>query len=145
MSTPESIAPEPDPAEGTPQHEFVPEATPATPEPERALSAQSDDAQPEDAQPEAVRTEVQVELRRTVRWGRLLAVGAIIGVVVAALLSLSFPVTEDADYTLAQVTGFMAVIGGALGLAVGGLLAIVLNQVAKRRHGRGVAIQTDVR
>ncbi|WP_449278075.1 hypothetical protein [Leucobacter sp. GX24907] len=140
MSTPESVAPEPVPAEGTPQPEFAPGATPATSESERASSAQ-----PDDAQPEVVRTEVQVELRRTVRWGRLLAVGAIIGVVVAALLSLSFPVMEDADYTLAQVTGFMAIIGGALGLAVGGLLAIVLNQVAKRRHGRGVAIQTDVR
>lgn len=123
MSNPDPAAPESAPAGGVPQ----PDA--AAPEPE----------------PVVVQSEVEVELRRSVRWGRLLVVGAIVGVVVGVLASLSFPVEEGADYTMRQIAGFMAIIGGAIGLGLGGLLALILNQAAKRRRGRGVAIQTDVR
>lgn len=90
-------------------------------------------------------TEQQVVLQRTVRYGRLLIGGAVIGALVGMLLSLLFPVAEDAEYTMGQAVGFMAVIGGAIGLGLGGVLALLLGLIAKRQRGTGIAIQADVR
>lgn len=90
-------------------------------------------------------TEREVTLQRSVRYGRLLIGGAVLGALVAVIASLVFPVSEDATYTLAQVTGFMLLIGAVIGLTLGGALGLVLAQVAKRRRGGGVAIRADVR
>lgn len=79
------------------------------------------------------------------RYGRVLIGAAILGAAIASLLSVLFPITEDADYTMAQVVGFMALIGGAIGLGLGGVLSLILGIAARRRRGAGVAIQTDVR
>lgn len=101
----------------------------------------------EDAVAESVihETEVEVTLQRSVRVGRVIVGTAFAGVLIAALLALVFPVAEKADYTLAQVVGFMALIGGAIGLGVGGVVALFLGSAAKRRRGTGIAIQSDVR
>lgn len=100
--------------------------------------------------PEPQRTPVvheverEVTLQRSVRVGRVVIGTAIAGALVAALISLLFPVEEGAEYTLAQVTGFALLIGAAIGLGVGGLLVMALNSVAKRQRGTGVAVQSDV-
>lgn len=86
-----------------------------------------------------------VEVERSVRYNRLLILGLVIGAVAAALIAASLPVSEDAEYSLAQAVGFAAVLGAALGLVIGGLVGIILNQLAKRKHGTAVAVQTDVR
>ena len=87
----------------------------------------------------------EVTLQRSVRVGRVVVGAAIAGALIAALVALLFPVEEGAEYTLGQVTGFASLIGAAIGLAVGGILVMVLGAVAKRQHGTGVAIQSDVR
>lgn len=79
-----------------------------------------------------------VELQRSVRIGRLLIVGAIAGAIVGALLTTLFPVPEGALYTMGQIAGFMLLIGGVAGLAIGGVLALTLSAIAKRNRGTAV-------
>lgn len=97
-------------------------------------------------QPETQVREEQVEvgIQRSVRFGRLLIVGAFIGGVVAVMLTLMRPVDEEALYEMRQIAGFMLIIGAAIGLLAGALLGLILNVFAKRRHGSGVAVHTDV-
>ena len=97
------------------------------------------------AEPEVLETEVPVELQRTVRIGRILVVCIGIGMIIAALASMSFPIAEEDQYTMAQIVGFMMLVGGTFGLAIGGTISLILTRVAKRTRGRGVAIQSDVR
>ena len=148
MSTPDAAAAQPqqDPAS---QNAAQPDAAAGTedaattpPAPEAAVAPE---AAEEAAEPVVVAAEREVVLQRSVRYGRLLIGGLVLGAVVAMLASLLFPVGEDADYTLGQAAGFMALIGGAIGLFLGGLLALILGGVARRSSGRGVAIQSDVR
>lgn len=79
-----------------------------------------------------------VELQRSVRYGRILIGGAVLGGAVASLVTLLFPVKEGALYTMGQIVGFMLLVGGVIGLALGGLLALVLTLVARRNRGSGV-------
>lgn len=88
---------------------------------------------------------VKVELQRSVRYGRLLLVGAALGAIVGMVASVLFPVAADANYELGQVAGLMAVVGAAVGLACGAILALVLGKIAARSRGAAMAVQTDVR
>lgn len=103
------------------------------------------EAEAEAAEPVVVVAEREVTLQRSVRYGRLLIGGLVLGAAVALLISVVFPVAEGADYTLGQAAGFTALIGAAVGLGLGGLLGLVLGFFARRSSGRGVAIQSDVR
>lgn len=89
-------------------------------------------------------TQQTVELQRSVRIGRILIVGAIVGAVVGALVTTLFPVPGEALYTMGQIAGFMLLIGGVVGLALGGLLALILSAVAKRKRGTAVLEHTTV-
>lgn len=86
----------------------------------------------------ASETQQTVELQRSVRYGRLLIGGAIIGALLATLVTLLSPIPQKAMYTMAQISGFMLLIGGVVGLALGGVVALILTAVAKRRRGTGV-------
>ncbi len=101
--------------------------------------------EPAPYEPVETRTEIEVGLQRSVRTGRVIIGAGILGAVIAALVSLFFPLAPDADYELAQIAGFMTLIGAAIGLAIGAILALVLGQVAKRHQGAAIAVHTDVR
>ncbi len=88
---------------------------------------------------------IEVGLQRSVRYGRILVVASVLGALFGAVASLFFPVAEGADYELGQVIGLMVVVGGAIGLALGALLSLVLGLVAARKRGAAIAMQTDVR
>ena len=106
------------------------------------------DSLPEETpQPEPIetRTQVEVGLERSVRHLPIIIVCAAIGAVVAAVAALLFPVQADADYELGQVVGLAAVAGAAIGLALGGILTLILGLLAKRSRGAAIAVQTDVR
>ena len=83
---------------------------------------------------ENVHQPVQVELRRSVRYGRIIVGAVVLGIVVGAVVSLFFPVPEGANYELGQAAGLMAVVGGAIGLVVGALLSLLLGAVAGRKR-----------
>lgn len=97
------------------------------------------------AEPQPIASPVEVELRRTVRHGRIIVSGVVVGAVIAMILSLTFPILEGSDYSLGQIVGFMMLIGAAIGLAVGALIGLMLSLVVRNRTGGGLAIQTDVR
>jgi len=88
--------------------------------------------------------EQSVRVVRSVRFGRVIVSGAVFGAVVAALLTLAFPVAS-ANYTLGQAVGFMALIGAGIGLALGSIFALVLNRAVTNRTGTAVAKRSDVR
>ena len=127
---------------------------PAAPEETSAPDGQSEPIEPVAEMPDAqggaapkiiVEHEQQVILQRSVRYGRVIVGAVVVGAAIASLLSLVFPLAENAEYTMAQIVGFMALIGGAIGLGLGAILALILARSARRRQGSGVAIQTDVR
>lgn len=92
-----------------------------------------------------VTSEQPVELQRSVRYGRVLIGAAILGAAILSLVSLILPLDPESEYSMAQIVGFMALIGAAIGLGIGALLSVALTLAAKRKSGSGVAIQTDVR
>lgn len=135
------------PAAQQPDEPAAPAATPAPPADVEAAAAEVPGAPADPSVHEPVVHEVQQEvtLQRSVRVTRLLIAGLVIGAVVAMIACFFFPIVEGAEYTLAQVVGFMALIGAALGAGVGGIVALVLGLIVRRQQGTGVAIQHDVR
>ncbi|HUH53240.1 MAG TPA: hypothetical protein VLZ31_04260 [Microbacteriaceae bacterium] len=88
--------------------------------------------------------EQEVQIVRSVRFGRLMLVGAVAGAVIALLITLTMPVKEGALYTMNQIAGFMLVLGGVLGMALGAFLGLLLNLSARRKQGYGRAVHTGV-
>lgn len=140
----------PDAVEQDPQHNEAPDAAQPSAdaaeqiEPEGASERREPSEAPE-REPVVEEIRQQVTLQRSVRYGRVIVGAGALGAIVGMLLSTVFPVVDEAMYTMGQIVGFMAIIGGAVGLTVGGALAIILTAVARRRSGSGIAIQTDVR
>ena len=97
---------------------------------------------PEEAEIKAVSEQQNVEIVRSVRFGRLMLVGAFAGAVIAALAAFVTPLPEGALYTSGQIVGFMAVLGAALGLLLGAVLGLLLNLSARKKRGSGVAVHT---
>lgn len=89
-------------------------------------------------------TDETVEIVRSVRIGRLILVGAVVGAVVAVASTLSMPMAEEALYTMGQIAGFMLVVGAVIGMALGTFLALILNILARRKRGQAVATHKDV-
>jgi len=96
-------------------------------------------------EPDAGEDQIRVSLVQTVRYGPIILVAAGIGAILGMIAAFLVPVAEDAEYTLAQIVGLMAVIGAIVGLTLGAVLSLILGLVAKRRTGEAYAIQSDVR
>lgn len=126
------------------EQETTPEGAVA---PEAQLQGENaPEAEPQPVMNEPVTTEEQVDvsIQRSVRFGRLLIVGAIVGGILAVIATLLRPVAPESMYEMRQIAGFMLVIGGAIGLLAGALLGLILNLFARRKRGSGVAVHTDV-
>lgn len=72
-----------------------------------------------------------VSVRRAPRYFRFMAVGAAVGVLVSIALTFSFP--EQEDFSRLQVLGFTGLFIVAVAVALGALVAIVLDRVSRRR------------
>lgn len=103
------------------------------------------EARDELPEPTVTHTEMEVALQRTVRIGPIMIGAAVLGAVVAAVAALFFPISEEAEYTMGQVVGFVAVLGATIGLALGAVLSLILVGVARRHRGAAIAVLTDVR
>lgn len=129
--------------------EPVETADPAAPADGAAEQADAAASEPEYVEPEPVetRTTVQVGLARAVRYGPIMIATGALFAIVAAIVAFVLPVQESETYTYTagQAAGFVAVLGGAIGIAVGALLALLLNLSAKRKRGTAMAVLTDVR
>jgi ABC-type Fe3+-siderophore transport system permease subunit len=79
-----------------------------------------------------------VTVRRVPRHGVFLVLGAVLGVLVAAVLTFTFQGTQEpsaagVQYTAMQVFGFLALAGIAVGLLLGGAVALLLDRTVGRR------------
>ncbi len=79
------------------------------------------------------------QVRRSPRFGAFMALGALLGVVVSLILTFVFDGTGEKspftgfEYSPAQVFGFVALICVPLGVALVGLLAVLLDRTVGRR------------
>lgn len=79
------------------------------------------------------------QLRRSPRYGAFFVAGGLVGILAAVVLTLAFAGSKDkSDYTgvvysTEQVLGFVALICIPIGLALGGLVALLLDRAAARR------------
>lgn len=79
------------------------------------------------------------QVRRAPRYAMFLVVGAALGVVVAIILTFAFDGTDDVStstqvsYSLTQVFGFLALVCITVGIALGGIVALILDRTMARR------------
>lgn len=79
------------------------------------------------------------QLRRSPRYGRLMVSGAVVGLLVAVVLTLAFGGEQQKSestgvvYSIPQVLGFVALICIPVGIALGGAVALVLDRIVGRR------------
>ncbi|GAA1467315.1 potassium transporter Trk [Microbacterium thalassium] len=89
-----------------------------------------------------------VRVRRAPKISVFLLSGAALGIIAAMILTFAFGGTGDVspntglEYSPSQVFGFLALIGIAVGLVVGGAVALVLDRISLRR-AREVAVDHE--
>lgn len=71
--------------------------------------------------------------RRSPRYGRFMLLGAVVFVIVAAIVTYAFPAQRGVDRN--AVFGLVGVFAAAFGIAVGGVVALILDRAARRREG----------
>ncbi|WP_104162551.1 hypothetical protein [Cryobacterium sp. N22] len=79
---------------------------------------------------ETVVSEETLVVRRSPRYTSFMIVGAVVGALLALLLTVIFP--RNADFDPAQVFGFLLLGGVAIGVAVSCLIAMVLDRIVGR-------------
>lgn len=99
--------------------------------------------------PEVVDDVEVVLVRRSPRYGVFLVLGVGLGLVVALILTFAYQGSNESDtgivYTDGQILGFLALVCGAIGAAVGGGVAILLEWTVGRRTRRITADHARVR
>jgi hypothetical protein len=82
---------------------------------------------------------VTVRVRRSPKYGVFLLLGAALGILVAMILTFAFDGSAlpspntNVEYTQLQVFGFVALICIPIGVALGGVVALVLDRIVGRR------------
>lgn len=109
-------------------------AEPAAPEPAAAEPA------PEEV---ATVTEDAVRVHRSPRYFRFMLTGAILFAIIALILTFAFP--ENPTYDRGTVFGFLLAICAVVGVALGALVALLLDRAATRRARTVQADRIDVR
>lgn len=82
------------------------------------------------------RETVEATVRRVPRYGVLMAIGVVLGIIAAGILTMvgSYEpsATLDVVYPPGQVFGFTLLWTAPIGLALGGVVAMVLERIARR-------------
>lgn len=87
------------------------------------------------------RTEHEVHVERVVNMVRLVIVGAVVGATVMSLIAFSTPLQPKSQYNVWQILAFSALIGAGIGMAIGGIIGIILQLFVKRKRGTALAVQ----
>ncbi|EKU47216.1 Uncharacterised protein [Brevibacterium casei] len=81
-----------------------------------------------------MKDQIDVSVRRSPKYAAFMAVGAILGVLVAGLLTLVVdPAQIPAESTVAKGAGLLVVFLGITGLFLGGLVALLLDWRGRRK------------
>ncbi len=78
----------------------------------------------------------EAQVRRAPRFSVFLGIGAIVGLIVAFVLTYAFELRESATeitYSRGQILGFFALYCVPIGLGLGGLVAVIFDNVLRRR------------
>jgi len=78
-----------------------------------------------------------VTVHRSPRYFSFMIVGAALGSILALVLTVTFPENEDFDWS--QVFGFLLLAGVALGVALGSLVALILDRLLRRTTAQAVS------
>jgi hypothetical protein len=125
------------------------------PEPEAQAQAQAESqSQPQSSadaapqpEPDFVETledaDEEIVIRRSPRYLNFILLGALLGAIVAFVLTLVFP--ENPDYSRIQVFGFLLLVCGVIGIALLSLVAILLERTVGRREMRARADKLGAR
>ncbi|KQV06921.1 hypothetical protein ASC63_06065 [Leifsonia sp. Root112D2] len=84
-----------------------------------------------------------VTVRRAPRYGRFMIVGVVVFAIVAFILTYSFPQQQNAGYGRLQVFGFMLLVAIVVGVAVGGVVALLVDRAATRRARTVIVDRVD--
>ncbi|MDY7542357.1 hypothetical protein KIV56_12235 [Cryobacterium breve] len=85
---------------------------------------------PGTAVPEILVGQAAATVRRSPRYLNFMIVGAVLGAVTALILTVGFP--QTAEFGLLQVFGFLLLVGVVVGLALGALVAILIDRFTGR-------------
>lgn len=92
------------------------------------------------------RETVEATVRRVPRYGVFIAMGIVLGIIAAGILTMmgNYEPSETLDvvYPPMQVFGFALLWTVPIGIALGGLVAILLERIA-RRHDRVVRVDRE--
>lgn len=98
--------------------------------------------EPETASGEAVLGETTVTVRRSPRIVNFMILGAVLGALLAVVLTYAFP--ENDAFSRTQVLGFLLLACVAFGVAVACLVALVLGRIVARKAVTVVADRVSV-
>ena len=73
----------------------------------------------------------EVQIRRSPKYGTFMALGAGVGVVIGVILGVSQPAIGD--YSIGQIIGLLSLALGAVGLAIGAAVALLLDRILSKR------------
>lgn len=89
---------------------------------------------------------VEATVRRVPRYGVLMGIGVVVGVIAAAILTWTGSFDEsqalDVVYPAGQVFGFLLLWTAPIGIALGGVVGLILERIA-RRHDRVVRVDRE--
>jgi uncharacterized membrane protein YdjX (TVP38/TMEM64 family) len=92
-------------------------------------------------------TSDSVTVRRAPRYGRFITLGALVGAVVALILTFAFsgqPATPELElgFDKGQVFGFLLLLCGVIGAALGAVIALLIDRASLRR-ARSVTVEHE--
>ncbi|WP_083709998.1 hypothetical protein [Leifsonia sp. ALI-44-B] len=125
----------------------APQPPAAQPDVQAQAAAQPAQAPAPQPEPDFVETledaDEEIVIRRSPRYLNFILLGALLGAIVAFVLTLVFP--ENPDYSRIQVFGFLLLVCGVIGIALLSLVAILLERTVGRRVMRARADKLGAR
>jgi len=125
----------------------APQPPAAQPDVQPQAAAQPAQAPAPQPEPDFVETledaDEEIVIRRSPRYLNFILLGALLGAIVAFVLTLVFP--ENPDYSRIQVFGFLLLVCGVIGIALLSLVAILLERTVGRREMRARADKLGAR
>jgi hypothetical protein len=87
-------------------------------------------------------TESSVRVKRSPRYARFMIAGAVVFAVIALVLTFAFP--ANPTYDRGAVFGFLLLLCGSIGVALGAVIALLIDRSANRRARTVVADRVTV-